>query len=332
MKALRWLGAAATLLAAATAAAHELRPAYLELTETASGKVRLLWKKPTFGETALAIRPKLPETWKQIESSEPIPMPDSVVFRGVYDSAGTLAGQTIAIEGLSATLTDVLVRVTFRDGSSLTKVLKPDSPSLVIEAGAAGSVRAYLVLGIKHILLGVDHLLFVLGLLVIVGRRRGMLVKTITAFTVAHSLTLGAATLGFVRVPSGPLSAVIALSILFLGVEVARMEKGETSFTIEHPWVAAFGFGLVHGLGFASGLSTLGLPRGEVVAALFLFNVGVEIGQLAFVAVSLALKRALQTLEVPTPRWVRAIPGYVVGCLGAYWTIAQLAKVFGAAG
>ncbi len=156
-----------------------------------------------------------------------------------------------------------------------------------------------------------------------------MLLKTVTAFTVAHSLTLAAATLGWVTVPSGPLNVVIALSILFLGVEIVRMRRGETSLTIRHPWAAAFGFGLVHGLGFASGLSTLGLPPREIVAALFLFNVGVEAGQLVFVGLYFAVARSLRQLEVPQSRWAEAIPGYVVGCLGGYWTISQLAALFG---
>ncbi len=329
---LRILWVAASFCAATALYAHELRPGYLEIGEIAGGRVRVVWKKPTSGELALDISPRLPESWKEIGVSRATRTPDALVLTGVYDPGGRLAGQRISIEGLSATPIDVLVRVVFRDGTTLTRILKPESPAFEIAGEGAAGAGEYLGLGIKHILLGVDHLLFVMGLLVIVGRRWRMMVKTITAFTLAHSLTLGAATLGFVRVSPGPLNTVIALSILFLGVEVVKMRRGETSFTIRHPWVAAFGFGLVHGLGFASGLSTLGLPPREVVAALFLFNVGVEIGQLGFVALSLALRRALSTLEVPTRRWTEALPGYAVGSLGAYWTIAQLAKLVASGG
>lgn len=222
------------------------------------------------------------------------------------------------------------MRVSLLDGTRITELLKPASPELEIPMDEASSMSGYLTLGIEHILLGFDHLLFVLGLLVLVGRRWMLMLKTITSFTLAHSLTLGAATLGVVSVPAAPLNAAIALSILFLGIEIARQRKGESSLTIEHPWVAAFGFGLLHGLGFASGLRTLGLPPEEIVLALLLFNVGVELGQIGFVALYLAMERSLQTLEFEPPRWADAVPAYVVGTLGAYWTIAQTVVLVGA--
>jgi hypothetical protein len=164
----------------------------------------------------------------------------------------------------------------------------------------------------------------VLGLLLIV-RDRWMLVKTVTAFTVAHSITLAVATFGIATVPPLPLNAAIALSILFLGPEIVRRWRGETSFTIRHPWVVAFGFGLLHGFGFASGLAQLGLPRGEIPLALLLFNVGVELGQLAFVLVILLLERAFRQLEIHWPILVQRLPGYAVGTLGAFWTIQRVA-------
>jgi len=164
----------------------------------------------------------------------------------------------------------------------------------------------------------------VLGLLLIV-RDRWMLVKTVTAFTVAHSITLAVATFGIARVSPAPLNAAIALSILFLGPEIVRVWKGETSFTIRHPWVVAFAFGLLHGFGFASGLAQLGLPKGEIPLALLLFNVGVEIGQLAFVVLILLLERAFRQLEIHWPRFVERLPGYAVGTLGAFWTIQRMA-------
>jgi hydrogenase/urease accessory protein HupE len=188
----------------------------------------------------------------------------------------------------------------------------------------------YVQLGLQHILLGVDHLLFVLGLLLIVSDR-WMLVKTITSFTVAHSITLAIATLGHASAPLPPLNAAIALSILFLGPEIVRRWRGETSFTIRHPWVVAFAFGLLHGFGFASGLTSMGLPKAEIPLALLLFNVGVEAGQIAFVLIVILLERAFRVLEVRWPRLVERLPGYAVGTLGAYWTIQRVLLLLGGA-
>jgi hypothetical protein len=174
----------------------------------------------------------------------------------------------------------------------------------------------------------VDHLLFVLGLLLLVVDR-WMLVKTITAFTIAHSITLAIATLGYAAAPVPPLNATIALSILFLGAEIVRRYRGETTFTIEHPWIVAFLFGLLHGFGFASGLTTMGLPPAEIPLALLLFNAGVEIGQIFFVGVIILLERAFRTLAIAWPRAVQFLPGYAVGSLGAYWTIQRTLVLLG---
>jgi hydrogenase/urease accessory protein HupE len=191
-------------------------------------------------------------------------------------------------------------------------------------------METFILQGIRHILFGADHLLFVLGLLLIV-KDRWMLLKTITAFTVAHSITLAIATLGYAEAPMLPLNATIALSILFLGPEIVRSWRGETSFTIRHPWVVAFAFGLLHGFGFASALTSAGLPKAELPMALLSFNIGVEIGQLSFVALILLLERAFRILEVRWPRWAKAIPGYTVGSLGAFWTVQRLVIMFGSA-
>jgi len=170
--------------------------------------------------------------------------------------------------------------------------------------------------------------LFVLGLLLIVSDRWTLL-KTITAFTVAHSLTLAVATLGYAAAPMPPLNAAIALSILFLGPEIVRRWRGRTSLTIRHPWVVAFAFGLLHGFGFASGLTTMGLPGPEIPVALLLFNAGVEIGQVFFVGMIVLLERAFRTLEIQWPRLIEALPGYAVGSLGAYWTIQRTVVLLG---
>jgi hydrogenase/urease accessory protein HupE len=249
--------------------------------------------------------------------------------RGTLRCEGGLAGKTIAVDGLESTLTDVLVDVKHADGRIETRLLSPASPSVTFDAATTGARRAasYLRLGVTHILMGVDHLLFVLGLVLIVADR-WMLVKTITSFTVAHSLTLAVATLGFASAPLPPLNAAIALSILFLGPEIVRTWRGETSFTIRHPWVVAFAFGLLHGFGFASGLAAMGLPKAEIPLALLLFNVGVEIGQMLFVVLILALERSFRVLAIRWPRWAEALPGYTVGSLGAFWTIQRTVMLF----
>ena len=186
----------------------------------------------------------------------------------------------------------------------------------------------YIGLGFYHILLGVDHLLFVLGLLLIVQGRM-MLIKTITSFTIAHSITLAIATLGFASIPLPPLNAAVALSILFLGPEIVRSWRGETSLTSSYPWIVAFVFGLLHGFGFASGLITTGMPKVELPWALLCFNIGVELGQLAFVVIALALAWSFRTLEIRWPRWALVIPAYTVGSLGAYWTIQRIVILIG---
>jgi hydrogenase/urease accessory protein HupE len=320
------LAALVTAAASSPLRAHELQPGFLELRETAPGQYDVLWKLPSVGAAAMPIAPVFPETCRQLGDARTERAGTAWLSTARIACEQSLAGQTISIDGLEAFSTDVLVRVQHADGEVETHILKPVEPAVTLRnaADTPRGIGAYLILGIEHIALGVDHLLFVLGLLLIV-RNRWALVKTITAFTVAHSLTLAIATFKVLSVPSAPLNAAIALSILFLGPEIVRVWRGETSFTIRHPWVVAFAFGLLHGFGFASGLASVGLPRNEVPLALLLFNVGVEIGQLVFVAVVILLERAFRVLEVTWPRPVLRLPGYLVGTLGAYWTIATVA-------
>ncbi|GIK85709.1 MAG: membrane protein [Betaproteobacteria bacterium] len=316
-------------LAGAPLRAHELQPGFLELREAAPARFDVLWKLPSLGEGSdarMPMVPVFPEVCRQLGEARTARVGTAWLFTAKIECTGGLAGQSIAIEGLESFATDVLVRVQHADGGVETHVLKPVSPSVTLRS--AGDVRrgagAYLYLGVEHILLGVDHLLFVLGLLLIV-RDRWMLVKTITAFTVAHSITMVVATFGVAKVAAAPLNAAIALSILFLGPEIVRAWRGQTSFTIRHPWVVAFAFGLLHGFGFASGLAQLGLPKDEIPLALLLFNVGVEAGQLAFVLVMLLLERAFRLLAIHWPAFLQRLPGYLVGTLGAYWTMQRVA-------
>lgn len=315
-----------------SALAHETRPGYLELRETAPGTYQVLWKQPAQEEPSLHLVPVLPEDCSFRPGQGTETTPGALLTRGMMTCPGGLAGKTFRVDGLEATLADILVRVHHADGRTETHLLRPDSPTVTFGAATTTGQRAaaYLRIGIQHILLGVDHLLFVLGLLLIVADR-WMLVKTISSFTVAHSITLAIATLGYASAPLPPLNAAIALSILFLGPEIVRTWRGETSFTIRHPWVVAFAFGLLHGFGFASGLTAMGLPKAEIPLALFLFNAGVEIGQLFFVFLVLAMTWSFRQLEIRWPRWAEALPGYAVGSLGAFWTIQRTAMLLGIA-
>ncbi|HUV14115.1 MAG TPA: HupE/UreJ family protein [Acidobacteriota bacterium] len=308
--------------------AHEVRPGYLELREVSTETYEVLWKQPARGEVKLRLSPAFPPECKLGAGSQEFTS-GALLTRTTLTCDDGLAGKRIGIDGLQATLTDVLVRVYYSDGTEETHLLRPASPVATIggSAGSLGRAGAYLILGIEHILLGVDHLLFVLGLLLIVADR-WMLLKTITSFTVAHSITLAIATLGYASAPLLPLNAAIALSILFLGPEIVKSWRGETSLTIRHPWVVAFLFGLLHGFGFATGLTAMGLPAGEIPVALLLFNLGVEAGQILFVALVLLLERSFRILEIRWPRRVEMMPGYVVGSLGAYWSIQRVVLFF----
>ena len=312
---------------------HEVRPGFLELRETAPATYSLLWKRPTGGEVPIQIAPAIPDGCRLLTRDRQQLTPGAVLARGTLLCHDGLRGKTLSITGLRATVTDVLLRVHHLDGRVESHLLRPAAPSIIVGGASSAAERGldYLRLGVEHILLGVDHLLFVLGLLLIVADR-WTLVKTLSAFTLAHSITLAVATLGWASAPVPPLNAAIALSILFLGPEIVRAWRGQTSFTLRHPWVVAFAFGLLHGFGFASGLSTMGLPRSEIPLALLLFNVGVEMGQLGFVLVIVLLERSFHTLEISWPRAARRLPGYAVGVLGAYWTIQRAALLFGAGG
>jgi HupE / UreJ protein len=319
------------LLPVAGAWGHESRPAYLEITETSPGRYDVLWRTPILSGMRLPVRLVFPEAVRNVTEPREHVLADSVVERWVIDAGkGGLGGQRMQFVGLQATITDVLVQASLLNGAHWTVIVRPSQPWVEF-TGAKSALevaRTYLVYGVEHIVFGVDHLLFVFGLLLIV-QDRWMLLKTVTSFTLAHSLTLAIATLGYASAPMLPLNAAIALSILFLGPEIVRVWRGETSLTIRHPWLVAFVFGLLHGFGFASALTGAGLPRRDLPLALFTFNVGVELGQVAFVVLMVRLERSFQQLEIHWPRWVAMVPGYVVGVLGAFWTIQRTAMLLG---
>ena len=313
------------------ALAHESQPGTLEIKQLAPDRYDVIWKAPIYYGKPHPARLQIPENWKNIVQPTERRMADAIIFRWVVEvGAKSIEGSIIRFPGLESTITDVYVRLIRLDSTMMTAVVRPTRPFVELRGERSWHATAgeYVGLGFYHILLGVDHLLFVLGLLLIVQGRM-MLIKTITSFTVAHSITLAIATLGFASIPLPPLNAAVALSILFLGPEIVRSWRGETSLTISYPWIVAFVFGLLHGFGFASGLSTTGMPKAELPWALLCFNIGVELGQLAFVFIALALAWSFRTLEIRWPRWALAMPGYTVGSLGAYWTIQRTVILIG---
>lgn len=307
--------------------AHEVRPAYLEITERADGKADVLWKQPSVGLMAVAIRPHI--AGKLIERA-----PDSVSsaenfeihrWTGVDLRGQGLDGRTVSIEGLERTITDTLVLVHLKSGDDEQQVLTPAQPSFAINAHAGAAVSAYLFLGVNHILTGIDHLLFVFGLLLLSSGWRQLL-RTVTAFTVAHSITLALTALKVISVKPALIEAMVAYSILFLAVELVRKQQGKDGLTLRQPWLVAFGFGLLHGAAFAGALKEIGLPEHSIPQSLFLFNVGVEIGQLIFVALAAGLIWGLKRLRWPpvAPRYAWTAASYGIGSFAMYWFLERL--------
>jgi hydrogenase/urease accessory protein HupE len=353
-------------LTCGTVPAHEVRPAFLELTERVPGEFEVLWKVPALGGVPLAgeelpheqpasvpddpatpktmpcgcpmptaaelargvlpIHPSLPKDCQIVVPPRIERLNGAIVKRWtIATGAKGLEGWEVTVHGLHATMVDVLVRIASADGRVVSRVLRPDATSFTYRGTDAGPrASGYFRLGVEHILVGVDHLLFVLCLLLLV-RGVGRVVKTITAFTAAHSITLALATLGYVHVPSAPVEAGIALSIVFLAREIVKRREGAPSLTERQPWLVAFAFGLLHGLGFAGALSEVGLPPHDIPLALLLFNVGVEAGQLLFVAAVLLVVALARRLAFGPSTWLRPVPAYGIGTVAALWLVARVA-------
>ena len=321
-------------LPGASALAHEVRPGFLQLRQIDGPSYDLLWKVPARGDRRLGIYVRLPERCVSKESGTQL-IDGAYIERARLRCEGGLIGQRIAIDGLEATRTDVLVRIERADGTTQTARLTPQDTAFIVTAaqGALAVAAAYFGLGVEHILLGIDHLLFVLALLFLV-RSWPRLIATVTAFTLAHSLTLAAATLGWLHVPQKPVEAAIALSIVFVAADVLR--AGEGSLTRRAPWLVAFAFGLLHGLGFAGALREVGVPEHAVPLALLFFNVGVEAGQLVFIAAVFGLFWLLKTLRLRVSAsadphsWhvataVSKPAAYAIGTLAAFWVFERTA-------
>ncbi len=316
------------LLLCSMAAAHEVRPAFLRISDAAASagpdSFEVLWRVPTGGQMELTIYVVMPEHCSAL--GEPLIWNDAGVRAEKWTShcPGGIQGHEITIGDLTASVTDVLVRYERGDGTTQVERLTPTSPSFIVTGSETWHQVAatYSGLGVEHILLGVDHLLFILALLMIVAGWR-KLVATVTSFTLAHSITLAAATLGLVHVPQAPVEAVIALSILFVATEIVHWRQGHPGITRRYPWIVAFVFGLLHGFGFAGALTAIGLPEHAIPLALLFFNIGVEIGQLLFIAAVFLTWWLLK--KVQWAAWAWRVPAYGIGSMAAYWTIDRVA-------
>jgi hydrogenase/urease accessory protein HupE len=318
--------AATALLIAVSARAHPLAPSLLDVHERGDGRIDVTWKAPLVRPRGAALEPVLPTRCRPVGASTTGEENAGLVTRWVGNCGpGPLVGEAFGVTGFGSIGLAALVRVALADGRVVEGVVSAARPTLVVPArpSTLGVVRDYVRLGVEHILTGPDHLLFVFGLLLLAGTVRRLL-ATVTAFTVGHSITLTLAALGIVDLPSRPIEAAIAASVLLLAVELARRPTAPTLMR-RYPWAMAATFGLLHGLGFAAALREAGLPAGEIPLALFSFNVGIETGQLAFVLVVLAAARALRGVPTSLPAWTRWVPVYTMGSLAASWWIERTA-------
>ena len=311
------------LIVAPLAQAHEVRPAYLRVQQESAEQFNLLWRVPARGDMRLSIYIGLPETCKDLGEKLAWQEGGTHIERWSVQCQGGLFGKEIEVLGLTSTVIDALARIERLDETTQVERVTPANPSFVVRESESLSevIATYTVLGFEHILLGIDHLLFVFALLLLVPGRR-MLIWTITSFTLAHSLTLAAATMGWVHVPQSPVEAVIALSILFVAMEIVHWKQGRPGITRRWPWLVAFTFGLLHGFGFAGALSEIGLPEHAIPMALLFFNVGVELGQLAFIAGVLLAWAVLK--RISWPQWAWRVPVYAIGSMAAFWTIERI--------
>jgi len=317
--------AVALLLRALPAGAHPMAPALLELREIGEGRVDVHWKTSRFRARGADLRPELPNRCVLVGEIVTIDEASSRHERWTVDCGSDgLVGETIGVAGLSENRIDALLRIEFANGRPFRSVLRARSPRVVVpeKAETADVISAYARMGIEHILSGPDHLLFVFGLVLLASGLRQLLV-TITAFTLAHSATLSLAALGIVQFPTGPIEVLIAASVLALAVELARRETHGARAPARLPELMAGGFGLLHGFGFAGALAEVGLPDHAIPLALLFFNVGVEIGQLLFIAAVLAVGWAVRRASIAAPWWWTRAVAYGIGSLAAFWVFER---------
>ena len=312
-----------------SSAAHPLDPALLEIREIRDAPVEVLWRVPLGRPGTPSILPVLPHRCVGLSTPTSSNAGRSVTQRWTVNCGSrSLVGERIGIQGLRERKTDALLRVHLADARVIQAVLRGDNPFLTIpeRTSPLSIVHDYLILGFEHILTGPDHLLFLLGLLLLVHGRR-LLFWTITSFTVGHSVTLSLAVLGFVHIPPTPVEALIAFSLFVVAVELTREAVDSPSLLRRFPWAMVLAFGLLHGLGFAGALAEIGLPTNEIPLALFSFNVGIELGQLLFVLLILLVRAVLFLLPVRWPKKSEAIPAYVIGSLAVFWILERVLAI-----
>ena len=303
-----------------TAFAHEVRPAYLQVTEISAGEFDVVWKQPVMDGKRLKIKPVFPDACEEIGARDIRSAGATVTER--YTVSCDLISGVISLDGLERTLTDAFIRVDYLSGAQKSGVIKPSAPRFDLGSDSTSPAIDYIKIGVDHIIYGWDHLLFVIGLVMLVSRRQ--IIGVATAFTVAHSLTLALAAFGVLNLPTRPVEILIAMSIVLLAVEIIRKSRGAASLAASKPYLISFVIGLIHGAGFASALSDIGLPKGTELLALLLFNLGVELGQLAIILALLALlwmaAKAIKNSRKP----LEFASAYLIGTIGIYWTVQRL--------
>jgi hydrogenase/urease accessory protein HupE len=301
-----------------------MRPALLQIKQVAADRYDITWKVPRKENMILSLKPVFPDWFRIEQSVNSVAAGEGALFTYSANTTRDIHNMPITIDGIRQTAVDALVYVELLNGEKFSLVAKPAKATVVIPEKETffDTAKTYLVIGVEHILLGPDHLLFVLALLLIVtGTRK--LIYTITAFTLAHSITLSLSVLGYVGLPGPPVEATIALSIMFLAWEMVKLHQGEKTITSQKPWLVSFSFGLLHGLGFAGALQDVGLPQTQIPAALAFFNVGVEVGQLLFIFVMLILIKFIFSKLQPN-RIIKNIPAYGIGSVAAFWLIERV--------
>jgi len=305
---------------AATASAHEVRPAFLRATEISAGEFQFVWKQPIISGRRLKITPTFPENCEQ--TAPRLDRAGDTVSEHFTVTCNLRQG-VLSLPGLENTLTDAFVEISYLDGTARTALLKPSDPTLSLSGPQASPAKDYLWIGVEHIIFGWDHMLFVIGLSLLVGGRKVWGVAT--AFTLAHSITLAATALGGITLPSRPVEILIAGSIVLLAVEIMRQKNGQETLGAKRPFLIAFIVGLIHGFGFAGALADIGLPQGTELLALLLFNLGVELGQFAIIGVALLALLALTRLGKSWRSGAETLASYAIASVAMFWVIQRVA-------
>jgi len=308
--------------------AHPLAPSMLEVTELGDGQLGVMWKTPLKSAPGSRLAPVFPGHCQQSEDAQASDEGTARIYRWHMRCGQALVGSVLGVDNIASSQANALLRVVLADGRQFSRVLTPgDDRFTVPERQTAGQVFAqYVAYGAEHLATGLDHLLFVASLVLLVGLNR-LLIVTITLFTVGHSVTLSLAALGYVDFPQSVADVFIALSIVLTAAAVVAGDPRRP--VARWPWLVAFLFGLLHGLGFAGALAEVGLPQEEIPMALLAFNVGIELGQLGLIALLLPVMWLAGRVSEPGSRLWKVVPNYAVGCMASMWFWDRLAKLVG---